>query len=1203
MKKLYLLAICFMFVIPFWAQSTETFEDESTGSTSFSNNGRVFNITSQAQGPFDIYYNAGNYGWNGAGSDARFIDNSGGAVFNTPVQFTISAAGGVGFTLKSFYVYLAKHDVSLNVTGSLVVTGKLQGVTKFSATANSPFNTNAGVNNGFTFINMSVFGGQNNSNITIDEFVISTTGNIAYVALDAMTWQCPSVALSQAAKTNVSCFGGNNGTATVSATGGNGFTYDWTPGSPIGDGTATVAGLTAGNWTVTVTNSCGISNSTVFTITQPASALSATQSQTNVSCNSGSNGSASVVASGGTAPYTYSWSPSGGSAATASNLAAGNYTVTITDVNGCTLQKAFTITQPVLLSATQSQTNVSCNSGSNGSASVVAAGGTAPYTYSWSPSGGSAATASNLAAGNYTVTVTDANGCALQKNFTITQPVLLSATQSQTNVSCNSGSNGSASVVAAGGTAPYTYSWSPSGGSAATASNLAAGNYTVTITDANSCALQKNFTITQPILLSATQSQANISCNGGNNGSASVVASGGTAPYTYSWSPSGGSAATASNLSAGNYTATITDANGCALQKNFTITQLVLLSATQSQNNVSCNGGNNGSATVAASGGAAPYTYSWSPSGGNAATASNLATGNYIVTITDANGCTLQKQFTITNASECSVSTVWNGNSWSNGAPECNSYNVTINGDYDSSVDGEIIACTLTVTGGTVIVAGGDNFIIKGVVTVSGGSLTFKQNSNLLQVDDVNNVGVITYERNSSALYNYDYTIWSSPVSGTQTLKDFSPGTLDANFMVYNTALNAYSNYLSGSGIFGGNPDTVTFATAKGYLIRMPDGLPPNVTSVFNGEFTGTPNNGDLSIALNTQANRFNAVGNPYPSPINVQDFLLYNQANLDNGTLYFWRKRNGSPGTTYATVTLAGYIASTAEGGDTSAGAFNEGDEANWVINPAQGFLVKAKAGATALNFTNSMRRAVNNNQFFRMNGNENTMPPLTGPTSKIWLNITSEGDQFGQTAIAYTDVTTNGLDYGYDGKLFNDGSLAIYSLESDTRLAIQARQQFAMTDEVPLGYRTSETGRFTISTYRLTGVFNEGQEIYLRDNTLGLIHDFAAAGDYIFLSEAGTFNDRFDIIYINTLSTNANFIAAGNISISNKDGRISIIGRSCVIQDVNVYDLHGRLIYKLNNVNATETLISDLLAEQQMLIVSVVTTEGERIAKKIIF
>src|SRR5690606_25922630 len=126
-----------------------------------------------------------------------------------------------------------------NVTGSLVVTGKLQGVTKFSATANSPFNTNAGVNNGFTFINMSVFGGQNNSNITIDEFVISTTGNIAYVALDAMTWQCPSVALSQAAKTNVSCFGGNNGTATVSATGGNGFTYDWTPGNPIGDGTAT----------------------------------------------------------------------------------------------------------------------------------------------------------------------------------------------------------------------------------------------------------------------------------------------------------------------------------------------------------------------------------------------------------------------------------------------------------------------------------------------------------------------------------------------------------------------------------------------------------------------------------------------------------------------------------------------------------------------------------------------------------------------------------------------------------------------------------------------------------------------------------------------------------------------------------------------------------------------------------------------------
>ncbi|HEX8562724.1 MAG TPA: T9SS type A sorting domain-containing protein [Flavobacterium sp.] len=651
MKKQYLLLLlCFLFGTHLRAQTTEHFETEAIGSATFTDNGRTFTITSQAGGTFDVEGNYPGTGYTGA-NDHRYIDNSGsGANFMTPVQFTISS--GAPFLLKSMYLFLTDDDLNLNITGTVTITGKLAGATVFTASSSSGFNNSYASNNGFTFINMSTYGGANNSNIQIDQFVINTTSGINYVALDGMTWQvppCGAITLNQTSKTNVSCNGGSNGAATVSASGGSGFTYNWTPGNPSGDGTASVSGLTAGDWTVTVTSSCGSTASTTFSITQPQ-ALTSTQSQSNVSCNGGSNGSATIIPTGGAGGYTYFWSPNVSSGATASGLSAGNYSVTVTDANGCTTSKNFTITSPNVLAASQSQTNVSCNGENNGTATVVASGGTGSYSYSWSPSGGNGATASGLSAGNYMVTITDANSCTIQKNFTISQPTSsLTATQSQSNVSCNSGNNGSATVVASGGAGSYSYSWSPSGGNGATASGLSAGNYTVTITDANNCSIQKNFTISSPEALTATQSQTNVSCNGGNNGSATVVASGGTGSYSYSWSPSGGTGATASGLSAGDYTVTVTDANSCSIQKNFTISAPSALTATQSQTNVSCNGGSNGSATVVASGGTGSYSYSWSPSGGTEATASGLSAGDYTVTITDANSCSIQKNFTISS--------------------------------------------------------------------------------------------------------------------------------------------------------------------------------------------------------------------------------------------------------------------------------------------------------------------------------------------------------------------------------------------------------------------------------------------------------------------------------------------------------------------------------------------------------------------------
>jgi len=485
-------------------------------------------------------------------------------------------------------------------------------------------------------------------------YTVTVTDANACQITRTVTVNQPTAALAgTASKTDVSCNGGNNGTATVAVTGGTpSYTYSW---APSGGTAATATGLAAGTYTVTVTdaNACQITRT--VTVNQPAAALGGTISKTDVSCNGGANGTATVSATGGTTPYSYSWAPSGGTNATASGLASGTYTVTVTDFNGCQITRTVTVNQPAALTATTSQTNVSCNGGANGTASVTATGGTGAYTYSWAPSGGTGATASGLSAGTYTVTITDANTCQITRTVTVTEPAALTATTSQTNVSCNGGANGSASVTVTGGTGAYTYSWAPSGGTGATATGLTAGTYTVTITDANLCQITRTVTLTEPAALAATTSQINLLCNGGANGSASVTVTGGTGAYTYAWAPSGGTAATASGLSAGTYTVTITDANTCQITRTVTLTEPAALAATTTQTNVSCNGGANGSASVTATGGTGAYTYVWAPSGGTAATASGLAAGTYTVTIKDANLCQITRTVTITAPSAIAI--------------------------------------------------------------------------------------------------------------------------------------------------------------------------------------------------------------------------------------------------------------------------------------------------------------------------------------------------------------------------------------------------------------------------------------------------------------------------------------------------------------------------------------------------------------------
>lgn len=507
------------------------------------------------------------------------------------------------------------------------------------------------------------------NNLSAGNYSVTVTDAKGCTKAANVTVASASTTVLTTSSTNVSCSGGNNGSATVTASSGTSpYTYLWSNGAT----TSTINNLSAGTYTVTVTDASGCSKTASVTITAPP-VLTLTANSTNVSCSGGNNGVATVSASGGTSPYTYAWS-NGATTSAINNLSAGIYNITVTDGNGCAKTASVTITAPAAIIVNTTSTNVTCNGGNTGAATASVSGGVSPYTYAWS-NGAISSTINNLSAGTYTVTVTDANGCVKTGSVTITQPAAIVVNSTSTNISCNGANNGSATVTPSGGTSPYTYSWS-NGTTSSTINNLSAGTYNVTVTDAAGCIKTASVTITEPAAITVNATSTNVTCGGSNNGSATVTASGGTSPYTYLWS-NGATTQTINNLSAGNYTVIVTDVNGCTKSTSFTITSPTPVTLTTNSTNSTCNGGNNGSATVSATGGTSPYSYAWS-NGGTTSTINNLSAGTYNVTVTDATGCAKTSTVTITSPSAITLTTSVTNVSCSGG--NNGSATVTVNG-------------------------------------------------------------------------------------------------------------------------------------------------------------------------------------------------------------------------------------------------------------------------------------------------------------------------------------------------------------------------------------------------------------------------------------------------------------------------------------------------------------------------------------------
>lgn len=488
--------------------------------------------------------------------------------------------------------------------------------------------------------------------------------------------------------------------------------------------------------------------------------------------------------------------------------------------------------------------------------------------------------------------------------------------------------------------------------------------------------------------------------------------------------------------------------------------------------------------------------------------------------------------------------------------------------------------------GASLLIESGSALNVQNNIDViAGGSLVIEDNANLLQVNNALNTGDVTIHKNSLALFRNDYTLWSSPVSG-QNLSDFSPLTLTNRFYTYTPSSDSYSAVA--------DVQTATFDVAKGYLIRMPNSGTAaynavTETMIFDGVFTGTPYNGAIPILLSTAGQGFNAVGNPYASTLNFVDFIDANIASNDiEGQIWLWRKTNNSGNTSYATMTKAAYAKNDAEGGGVDNSVI---DPDTYELNVGQGFIVKSNTGN--LIFNNAMRGTANNQPFFRAAANSEIK-------SRFWLNLTSVNGGFSQIAVAYRSDATLNYDNGLDGKNIAVGSTSLYSFADGIDVVIQARPQFTDSDIVPLGFKITTAGEYTISIDNFDGLFTT-QDIFIKDNLTNTVQDIKLS-NYTFSSEAGTFNNRFEVLFVNNTLDNANPILDVNTIVAYKaNNEIRINAGKIEMSEIVLYDLIGREVYRKSGVNASEAVINDIQLANQVLILQVITSENLKISKKI--
>ena len=545
--------------------------------------------------------------------------------------------------------------VNISSPNQLVVTASSQILACFGDTTSSVITISGGVApyaygwvnpiTGVTGSGVVLFDGGTDTiqNLTSGIWLVGVNDALNETAGDTILITQPSELLLSTTKTNVDCFGANNGTATVNISGGiPSYTINWSTTA----NTPTINGLTAGTYFVTVTDFNGCTKVDSAVIAAPTQQLQVFMSQINLSCNGANDGQAFTTVQGGGAPYTYQWT-NGATSANVGNLSIGITGVAVTDAFGCTVSGTVNITQPFTLNTTsQFVSDASCFGGNDAAAVTVPSGGTTPYTYLWD-NGQTAAFADSLTAGSHTVTVTDVNGCtAVSAPVTVGEAPELLVTTVDSVVSCNGFNDGAVVAYPSGGTGPYTYYWNshPFADTLQVSADLFVGIYKVTVTDANGCTVVGRDTVVSPAPITAVTNSTMSSCNNDftNDGAADITVFGGNGGYAYTWN-NGDSTAMIDSVVTGWYYVTVTDTVGCIYNDSvFVAAPPSIVIADTSITLVSCYGGSDGTASIVPVGGTPPYDYEWLTAPTQTApTATGLSVGWYSVVVNDANGCFL----------------------------------------------------------------------------------------------------------------------------------------------------------------------------------------------------------------------------------------------------------------------------------------------------------------------------------------------------------------------------------------------------------------------------------------------------------------------------------------------------------------------------------------------------------------------------------
>lgn len=590
----------------------------------------------------------------GSTGSANVVISGGVAPFTITWSNAATTASISGLSAAT-YTVTVKDAASQSSTASITITSPAALVSSLTPIhvlcyGNSTGAINSSVTGGVTpysYLWSSAQTSANLSSLSAGSFELTVTDANGCTSKTNATITQPASALNQtSASRNVTCYGLNNGSIDLSITGGTmPYSYNWSDNSTSEDRNS----LAPNTYNVTITdnNNCTLQNS--FTITEPTELKTSTSSQ-NVLCKDGNTGSINLSVSGGTSAYSYSWLPNNASTEDLTTLTANTYSYTVTDQNNCTSSGEVVITEPTKLSIEGTITPISCYKFTNGAINASVTGGTASYTYSWT-GGAPTEDISNLNVGEYTLEVTDANGCTANKLFSLTQPDSLYTNADVVNVLCHGNNTGSILLAPIGGTTPYQYSYlSDLNNKGNRLSNLLAGTYAISITDNNGCVYSSSYEVTEPTAIVVSSTLTHVSCNNGTNGAISTTINGGVGNKTISWSPISSTNTSLSALKAGTYTYTVTDQNNCVKTQDLNITQPDVLAVSISSN-LQCFKGNNGALTATVTGGTPSYTYAWTKN--SSATLSTLATisgrgvGTFNVAIIDNKGCSTNKSITI----------------------------------------------------------------------------------------------------------------------------------------------------------------------------------------------------------------------------------------------------------------------------------------------------------------------------------------------------------------------------------------------------------------------------------------------------------------------------------------------------------------------------------------------------------------------------